>query len=994
MSVNQVFINGEEILSTRGNTVTENTLVQGETAQDKTGKTIEGNLDPVTEEELDEVKEQLNELSDDVYKVSDEEGEIEETDYIPFNDISDVNKPKKKALLSSIIDKIKSAFLPKTWGHVELIQSSDVLAIKDKEVDATASDNNITANHYPSSNKILDNNGKTITSFESIVQTDGTIKAKMYSRNYDTDGNFLGENYITVNKEKSGNSSYGVADKRAFRKAIETIDQMGTKIPANSDLDDYTTAGTYYVENNSDAGTISNMPFGVAYSGKLIVLDMDSNVRVDQIYITNFQTNSLVYMYIRQIGNDGVARPWREITAPHTYELGMAIPADSDLNSYKTEGVYYVQLDSTASTISNVPIIRVGKLIVARTTSANTYLIQTYYANASTVIYVRWYNPNGDSWSEWKQFATTDDITPANVGNGYAEATVSGSAITATITGFKLRAGVIVAIRIVPEITSACTLNINNTGAKSVKFWSNEDVSFGKPIGGARITTFIYDGTYYRVISIDKTPHVGNQSYVADTSGNILIDWGYGSNRAQLKYNVGSNKLLWNYYKNSAWRGDVELLDSLHGILATENLTNIASLDDIPVNTIGKIEFTSASGLSPLESSSIRAFFYTCFTPTSYCKVLTLTRYSPTFTDSSSKWERVNNGSGWTPYWVDYTPRGTYVGTCTTAGATKDKVATVEDSFKLTKGVRVAIKFSNSNTYSNVTSSPITLNVNGTGAKNIWYNNTHSGAGNTGTNTTAYGVASRYVYYVYDGTYWVWDGCGVDNNTTYSAMSASELTTGTATTQRTVRADYLKSGIETLITNKTDTSLNTSSKNPIANSVVASSFQTLTNQTTANTNNLSIVRSQICDDSDKYSSQTPYSKGDFCIHDNKVYKCITDCSAAAWGVNASCFTESTILRAIRTDHKFIFLSKTVTVASDTSVWGGYYGYVNMKDEINAAIGSGSFECCIPLSATKTDANGVHGLLGIYNSQFLNDKQFSLNAGKAGTYRCDFLVIFK
>ena len=172
----------------------------------------------------------------------------------------------------------------------------------------------------------------------------------------------------------------------------------------------------------------------------------------------------------------------------------------------------------------------------------------------------------------------------------------------------------------------------------------------------------------------------------------------------------------------------------------------------------------------------------------------------------------------------------TWIGTCATTASTQDKVATVDSGFTLTKGVRIGIKFTHTNTYSSTTSAPITLNVNSTGAKNIWYNNTHSGEGNTGTNTIAYGVASRYVYYVYDGTYWVWDGCGVDNNTTYSAMSASELTTGTATTSRVVRADYLKSGIETIIKNKTDAALSETSTNPVQNKVITSSLQTLTNE--------------------------------------------------------------------------------------------------------------------------------------------------------------------
>ena len=141
----------------------------------------------------------------------------------------------------------------------------------------------------------------------------------------------------------------------------------------------------------------------------------------------------------------------------------------------------------------------------------------------------------------------------------------------------------------------------------------------------------------------------------------------------------------------------------------------------------------------------------------------------------------------------------TWIGTCSSAADAQAKVATVDSGFTLTKGVRIGIKFTYTNTFSNATNTPITLNVNSTGAVNIWYNTTHSGAGNTGTNTVAYGYASRYNYYVYDGTYWVWDGSSLDNNTTYSAISQSEITAGTATTSRVVRADYLKAAIDALI---------------------------------------------------------------------------------------------------------------------------------------------------------------------------------------------------
>lgn len=51
-------------------------------------------------------------------------------------------------------------------------------------------------------------------------------------------------------------------------------------------------------------------------------------------------------------------------------------------------------------------------------------------------------------------------------------------------------------------------------------------------------------------------------------------------------------------------------------------------------------------------------------------------------------------------------------------------------------------------------------------------------------------------------------------NTTYSTMSASELTTGTATTARSVRADYLNTGITTMIENFWDSKVTVTSTDP------------------------------------------------------------------------------------------------------------------------------------------------------------------------------------
>lgn len=133
-------------------------------------------------------------------------------------------------------------------------------------------------------------------------------------------------------------------------------------------------------------------------------------------------------------------------------------------------------------------------------------------------------------------------------------------------------------------------------------------------------------------------------------------------------------------------------------------------------------------------------------------------------------------------------PEGHLLGTCTTAAATAAKVVALTDvtDFELTKGTVIVVKFINTNTAQNPT-----LNVNGTGAKSIYYNTSVV----TTSSLWVAAQANRYMEYMYDGTNWVWISQCFDNNTTYSAISKSELTTGTATTSRVVRADYLKSAI-------------------------------------------------------------------------------------------------------------------------------------------------------------------------------------------------------
>ena len=104
--------------------------------------------------------------------------------------------------------------------------------------------------------------------------------------------------------------------------------------------------------------------------------------------------------------------------------------------------------------------------------------------------------------------------------------------------------------------------------------------------------------------------------------------------------------------------------------------------------------------------------------------------------------------------------RKAFACTCASAADAAAKVVSLNDStgWELRAGVIIGVKFTNGNTASSVT-----LNVNGSNAKSIFYDN----AVFTGSTQWITGQAGRYIYYQYDGTYWVWMNIGrsLDSNT-------------------------------------------------------------------------------------------------------------------------------------------------------------------------------------------------------------------------------------
>ena len=132
---------------------------------------------------------------------------------------------------------------------------------------------------------------------------------------------------------------------------------------------------------------------------------------------------------------------------------------------------------------------------------------------------------------------------------------------------------------------------------------------------------------------------------------------------------------------------------------------------------------------------------------------------------------------------------GVFYGTCSTAAGTVAKVVDCADftADNLKAGTIIIVTFTATN--SGAVAS-LTMNVNSTGAKPIKYINN----GTLGNLTSAGYIkaGTEYPFY-YDGTNWVvW----FNYNSTYSAMTESEMHTGTATSARTITAQRLKQAVE------------------------------------------------------------------------------------------------------------------------------------------------------------------------------------------------------
>lgn len=592
-----------------------------------------------------------------------------------------------------------------------------------------------------------------------------------------------------TNISKSANIVSGHDIKESFATIHKRLNNIGytlgtekTIINSNADLDDYYNYGIYQCNNTSL--TITHAP--IAGMFKLYVISVAEGQggasRIAQ-YFLPVNENCIYVRYQDNTWDPGVWNDWKRLGEQVILSYGNST-WDDFYNAYIHNAVVYCRASSNSNPASGTQT-RMAFMAYVNNGADPTEVEFQYYRSVSShtdsqqgdQVYVYKLNKNS-GWSVTTRNAFSPVKVSAPIIKSYSnqEITLSHADSGATAGTYDS-----VTIDAKGHVTSG-----NNNRVSNVNYDITNTPILTQTIGGATST----------ILTCDTIPTVASKNLV--TSGGIL-NWVYGKTPNE----IASNSDLNDYYVPGTYcsTGD-EITDTLSNCPFTGSGFKLEVISTVASSNTGY----QIQRIYPNNDSQI--FYMRRRLAASSGEWDPWAAYSSCSITNNST---INIGTN------TFTPIA--FATCDTAAGTKDKVATITGNSTWTRtiGSIVAVKYSNTNTYdaNNTTSGTgsITLNVNGTGAANIYYGST---ANPTGTNTAAFGYANRYIYYMWDGTYWVWLSQSTDNNTTYSGMTAAEIRAGTSTSARLITPANLNLanyGLGTAL--KADDDLNSTSIIPV-----------------------------------------------------------------------------------------------------------------------------------------------------------------------------------
>ena len=195
-------------------------------------------------------------------------------------------------------------------------------------------------------------------------------------------------------------------------------------------------------------------------------------------------------------------------------------------------GIYYGTCDTAAATVAKVVTLAdstgfsltTGAVVIVKFTNANSASNPTLNVNSTGAKSIYRYGTTAASTSAstsgWRAGAVQifvydgsgwirdfwENSTYSNVSLGQGYATCSTAASTTakvgTLSSYAISTGGIVSVKFTYAVPASATLNINSKGAKAI-YYRGAAIT-ANVIEAGDIATFMYDGTQYQLLSIDR----------------------------------------------------------------------------------------------------------------------------------------------------------------------------------------------------------------------------------------------------------------------------------------------------------------------------------------------------------------------------------------------------------------------------------------------------------------------------------------------------------
>ena len=392
------------------------------------------------------------------------------------------------------------------------------------------------------------------------------------------------------------------------------------------------------------------------------------------------------------------------------------------------------------------------------------------------------------------KYAREDHVHPSDTSRVPTTRTVNGKALSSNIT------------------LAASDVSAIATSAKGAAGGVAELDSNGK-VPTSQLPSFVDDVEEY--LSKSSFPATGETGKIyVDTTTNLTYRWS-GSAYVEI-----SPSLALGTTSSTAFRGDYGNAAYTHAV-TNKGSAFSSGLYKITTNSEGHVTAATAVAKSDITALGVPGSDTTYSAGTGLSLSSTTFNHSNSVTAGTAGTSSATSGSTLDVPYVTYdaqghiTATGTHThtvsgfltshqtvkqdgitgatvnryGTCTIAAGTAAKTVSITTgTFSLEAGAIVAVKFNNANT----ANSP-TLNVGGTGAKNIFQNGAQITSGSNKE------LLKGVCVFIYDGTQYHLIGHYIDTNTTYTASttsigSASGWNAGSATTLGTaIAADDITS---------------------------------------------------------------------------------------------------------------------------------------------------------------------------------------------------------